>query len=555
VVRDDPDGVIRAGSGTSVNSLDRSPTRAGGPYDRAVTEVHPDPVSAGGLAYVDDRLDEARALWETAFVALRDAGRFAAAARVASLLGELHWGGLGNRSVARGWLERARGLLEQAGPCVERGYWELALLACDRDDPDAVRQSALHALELAEQYRDMSLRTRALADLGYALVCAGQSSAGWTRLEEALAALTGGEVTDPWAVSTSWCALLSACDRGGDAARAAEWLRLVHETVLAPGAGRPRMLGAHCRLSLGGAMCAAGQWTEADRSLRAAWRSAGGATAAQRAQAVARLARMEVYRGRLAEAAALLAPVEDAVSAAPAMAELHLAQGRRDLAIGVVDAALARLGGDVLLRAELLLIAVRAAVRGGVPEAGRAHGAALSALAEGTEDNAVAGMAEFAAGLLAGSTGSLERALALLRTARGRLGSAGRPVLEAEAAVALAEFAPAGADGELAARAAHTIAVRLGAPDLRDRAAAALRRNGASVPRMPADGAPAGLTAREAEILEGIRRGDSNAEIARRLFLSRKTVEHHVSRLFVKLGVRSRAQAAAVAAAASTPQG
>src|SRR3954470_24986436 len=92
-------------------------------------------ITAGGLAYVDDRMDEARAQWEAAFRVLREAGAAAAAARVAILLGELHWGGLGNASIGRGWLERARRLLDESGPCVEDGYWELVRLACDRPDP------------------------------------------------------------------------------------------------------------------------------------------------------------------------------------------------------------------------------------------------------------------------------------------------------------------------------------------------------------------------------------------------------------------------------------
>src|SRR2546423_10135759 len=80
-------------------------------------------ITAGGLAYVDDRMDEARVQWEAAFRVLREAGATAAAARVATLLGELHWGGLGNASIGRGWLERARRLLDEAGPCLQGRDW------------------------------------------------------------------------------------------------------------------------------------------------------------------------------------------------------------------------------------------------------------------------------------------------------------------------------------------------------------------------------------------------------------------------------------------------
>lgn len=55
------------------------------------------------------------------------------------------------------------------------------------------------------------------------------------------------------------------------------------------------------------------------------------------------------------------------------------------------------------------------------------------------------------------------------------------------------------------------------------------------------------LTAREVEVLELLSRGRSNQEIADRLFLSPKTVANHVSSLFAKLGVTTRAEAVALA--------
>jgi DNA-binding CsgD family transcriptional regulator/tetratricopeptide (TPR) repeat protein len=66
-------------------------------------------------------------------------------------------------------------------------------------------------------------------------------------------------------------------------------------------------------------------------------------------------------------------------------------------------------------------------------------------------------------------------------------------------------------------------------------------------PRRATKANPAGLTTRENEILAFICEGLSNAEIAERLYLSPKTVEHHVSAIFAKLGVSSRVDAMRIA--------
>jgi two-component system response regulator DesR len=71
---------------------------------------------------------------------------------------------------------------------------------------------------------------------------------------------------------------------------------------------------------------------------------------------------------------------------------------------------------------------------------------------------------------------------------------------------------------------------------------------GMSVFAPPEEEPPAGLSAREREVLELIATGATNGEIAAQLFLSPHTVKEHTSALYRKLGVRNRAEAATHAA-------
>ncbi|HXF37268.1 MAG TPA: LuxR C-terminal-related transcriptional regulator, partial [Actinomycetota bacterium] len=60
----------------------------------------------------------------------------------------------------------------------------------------------------------------------------------------------------------------------------------------------------------------------------------------------------------------------------------------------------------------------------------------------------------------------------------------------------------------------------------------------------PVDLRPAGLSDREVEVLVLVANGHSNREIAERLFISRRTAEHHVQHIYAKIGVSTRAAAA-----------
>ena len=505
----------------------------------------------GMASFADDRLDDARRDWEGAFQGFRQRGEYALAARAAMGLAELHVSSLGNDAAGQGWLGRARRLLDRVRPCVEEGWFEVALMACTRPDVDDLLASADRALEIALEYGDPDLEVRALADGGLALVSQGRLADGFARLDEALAAITGGQLRDPSVAAVAFCSMLSSCDRSGDLHRAEEWTRLIERRI----GERPRVLHTHCRVAYGSVLCSAGQWEEAERVMLEALGPTASRAVGHRIDVTAHLAELRLDQGRIDEAAQLIGPHSGHVAVSSPAARIHLGRGEHDLAVAVANRGLRELVGDAARRAPLLATSVQAEIgRGDLEAADRATGE-LTAMAAGKDSPALHGEAQLAAGRVALAKNDLAVAATCFGEARRSFERAERPLLAAVSELELARSLAAGghrAEAILEARTASGALTRLGANHLADQAAALLRELGDATRVRSFDhvAAVGSLTGREAEVLALIREGLTNPQIGERLYISAKTAEHHVGRVLVKLGVKTRAEAAAVATAA-----
>ena len=310
-------------------------------------------------------------------------------------------------------------------------------------------------------------------------------------------------------------------------------------------------VSAFCRTHYGGILTAAGRWPEADAALTEAVRLWGLGQKSLRGGALARLADLRVRQGRIEEAQQLLEGLDATTNpdVARPLAAIHLANGDSALARDVLERALQQV--EPLSTAAAPLLALLVDVHLGANRIDDANSAAdkLADCARLHAGHYLAAVAALARGriCLASGTGDSQ---ACLREALAQFAKAQMPMEVAHSRLAIANALlterPEVAMAE--ARAALDEFDRLQAARHVDAAAAVLRSLGVKATSAKPSGSKAVgglLSKREAEVLDLIGHGLSNPEISERLFISRKTVEHHVGNILSKLGLRSRGQAAA----------
>ena len=481
---------------------------------------------------------------ERAYSGFRRDGNLGRSARIALWLSREYGLVFGNDAAARGWLARAERLLRDVAPGAEQGWLDLARSEATRD-PELAAAHARSALATALAAFDPDLELRSLAQLGFAQVSAGEVDEGLAQLDEAMAAATSGEPTSLETFADICCTLMLACERAGDVERPQQWSTVLEEFVRKYD---HVVLLAFCRTCCADVFAANGRVDAAEEELVAAIREL--TDAGQRSRCInpaARLAEIRVLQGRFDEAEELLAGLENEPDATRAVVLLRLAQGESAAASALLERRLDDVGRTSLLAAPLLDSLVDAQLAQGRVDTAAAVAEELAALADPMGRDRVRAIALFARGRVA-SAQEEDGAAPLLKEAVNAFAALGLRLDAARCRLALAR-ALARTDPELAidaARQARNELEALGASRDADVAAALMRSLGAKGRAGPR--AAGLLTRRELEVLRLLGEGLTNREIAARLFISPKTAEHHVSRIYAKVGVTKRSEAAAYAA-------
>jgi DNA-binding CsgD family transcriptional regulator len=480
--------------------------------------------------------------FKRAYSANRSAGNQVGAVRIARTLAYMHGAVLGDWAVMNGWIARAQTLLADATDSAEAGWVALTL---GMFDGDRVHKHALfdRALAVARSVGDADLEFVTLAYLGASLVHADRTEEGMVLLDEALAAVAGQEVDDFLVLEEIFCQLFSACEHAHDVERADQWMRVGDNIA------RRRNLpavSAFCRTHYGGVLTAAGRWPEADEALTEAVRLWSLGHLSLRTGALIRLADLRVRQGRYEEAEQLLDGLEGDAEAARPVAAIELARAQTALARHVLERALEPLDPTSSAVASLLALLVDVHLAAGALDEASTVAHRLEECAARHRTDYLVATAALVRGLVCTARGDgdpcagLSEALAAFSRARMPMEMARSRL---ELASVLAADRPEVAVAE--ARAALDGFERLQAARHADAAAALLRSLGTKTASARASGDV--LTKREGEILDLLGHGLTNPEIADRLYISRKTVEHHVGNILAKLGLRGRAEAAAYA--------
>ncbi len=195
---------IRAGDAATARRLLEGADRG----EPSVTEA------LAQVSYLELDFPGAIESWEAAYAGYRRAGDRIGAVRVARTLAGMYYQVIGDGAVGGGWMARARTLATDT--MTPEAGWVALNSGMFEGDRERKEEQFRTALAIARQYDDRDLELSTLSYLGASLVHGDRVEEGMVMLDEALAAVAGGEVDDFVVLEEIFCQLFSACEHAHD---------------------------------------------------------------------------------------------------------------------------------------------------------------------------------------------------------------------------------------------------------------------------------------------------------------------------------------------------
>jgi DNA-binding CsgD family transcriptional regulator/tetratricopeptide (TPR) repeat protein len=492
-------------------------------------------------AYLVGRADQSVELWATAHHECAQRADVARAARCAFWLAFILLN-RGEHARGGGWVDRAQRLLDEGEvDCVEHGYLRYctALRLVFEGDAVAAQMGFSEAVEIGGRFNDPQLTTLARIGEGRCLIYLGEIAKGVALLDEAMVAVGAREVS-PVAAGDAYCTVIDGCHELFDVRRMQEWTTALSLWCEA----QPQLVlyRGLCLLHRAEIMQLRGDWSDAMAELEDALaRLADPVGSPELGAAFYLRGDLHRLRGDFEDAAQAYRQANElGREPQPGLALLRLAQGRVEAAMAAIGRVLDE-AEDPISRSRVLSPYVEIALAAGDVQAAKAAAEELSAIAGDLDSPLLQALAEYATGTVLLAEREPQDALISLRNAWMGWRALEAPYEAARARIPIALACRALGDeegAEMELDAARSVFEGLAAaPDV-----------GRVVELSQVGGrAPGGLTAREVEVLSMIATGKTNRAIATELVISEKTVASHVSHIFTKLDLTSRAAATAYA--------
>jgi DNA-binding NarL/FixJ family response regulator len=446
---------------------------------------------------------------------------------------------------AAGWLARAARLIEnESDPCAERGYLLLATAQSQLDAAEnlAAQQAASSAALIGERCVDRELVALARSLEGRALVRQGKLAAGLSLLDELMVAVISDELS-PMVSGIVYCGVLVTCQQIYALDRAREWT-----------AALDRWCGEQPELVTFTGLCLVhrveilqlgGAWADASEEVRQICDRFTTADPEVFGDACYQQAELFRLRGDFTAAEeAYRRASENGREPQPGLALLRLAQGQSEVSLSSMRRLLTTTTAR-WQRARFLPAFVEIALATKELSEARAATSELEEIAREFDSEILRAMAAHARGAVLVATGDLRAGVEPLRHAFAVWQKLGAPYIAARIRVLLATALSGLGDGEsaeLERAAARKVFAELGAS-----AELTLLIGSGAVSAASLPGSTHGLSRREIEVLRLLATGKTNKAIALELFVSERTIHRHVSNIFAKISVGSRAAATAFA--------